>query len=64
MKNNLKLIRGIILIFGFPIFASILIMSIGYWKIGISLFLFITLQFILLIHDTVKTDVEQKSQKI
>lgn len=64
MKNNLKLIGSLIIGFGVPIFGSIWSMSIGNWKSGIFLFLFITLQFILLIDDTVKTDIEQKSQKI
>lgn len=47
--------------FGLPIFASIWSMSIGNWKTGIALFLFVTIQFLLMIDDEVKRDIQQKN---
>lgn len=57
----IKQILILIFTFGLPIFASIWSMSIGNWKTGIFLFLFITLQFLLMIDDTVRKDIQQKN---
>lgn len=57
----IKQILTLMFTFGIPIFASIWSMSIGNWKTGIALFLFVTIQFLLMIDDEVKRNVQQKN---